>query len=773
MRVITRFSCLLLAAAVPLACSTTDPARMAPQGQGPAAADFPVKIDAFGYPVAIGPGQRGANTPRGPAADGEVYLADGPFVVDPANLPVVQRPDWVTTLTGPDNKRSHAPGPIPEEHMAELRERARNLPDNPRIPQQQQATIGDVAAGAPASLNGFAALDAGDCCGGSSVSVPPDPEMAAGLNHVIVAVNSAYAVFDKSGALVAGPHTLEDLFNLADCGGTFDPNVLYDAAADRYFLGAVGNGQGTHYCMAVSQSGNPLGQWNVYTAKVDINGNFFDYPHAGVGRDAIYAGANMFGASFEEGRIWAFEKQAMYAGDSARAVSHSVGVDFTPQPMNLHATNPAAGPHYFIANDVKDNLTWNGDDFVAWQWSNPFTGGTPALVGLLDLMAETGLEGGFPVDQPQRGGRRAAVLDGGDWRVQDAEAGPDGSILITQAIGCNPGGGTVNCVRWAEVVIDAETNVFDLLDWGLIASSGEYRSYPDGAINACGDLAVGYTKTSSSSYPGIWVAAAREADVTGPEVEAKPGETTYTSFQNWRQANRWGDYTGMTIDPDGETFWYLGEYAADNGLSTNWATWVSSFKLDSCSTGGPGPVDNLPDAVDDVFSLDLATAGSTSGNVLSNDDQGDGPASVAFGAPSRGSLSETNNPPGQFTYTPDAGFTSGTDSFGYQITDADGDTASATVTINVSDSGGGGDGLTITSVVGTKSKGIKIVDLAWSGTDRQGLVTITRNGSVVQETTTEDDGSFQDITGEKGGGTYVYEICEQNTSNCDSAEITF
>jgi hypothetical protein len=43
----------------------------------------------------------------------------------------------------------------------------------------------------------------------------------------------------------------------------------------------------------------------------------------------------------------------------------------------------------------------------------------------------------------------------------------------------------------------------------------------------------------------------------------------------------------------------------------------------------------------------------------------------------------------------------------------------------------------------------------------------------VQETTTEDDGSFQDITGETGGGTCIYEICEQNTSNCDSADITF
>jgi len=772
-------SSFMLAAMLPLACSTTDQARLASPGNGPADSGYPERIDAFGYPVAIGPGQRGPNAGQGPAADGEIYLADGPYVVDPATLPRQQRPDWVTTLTGPDNKRSHAPGPIPEEKMAELRERARNLPDNARIPQQQQADIGDVAAGAPASVSGFPALDAGDCCGGSGVSVPPDPEMAAGLDHVIVAVNSAYAVFNKSGQLADGPFTLESLFNRTECGSTFDPNALYDKAADRYFIGAVGNGQGTHYCMAVSQTGDPTGLWNVYTAKVDAGGNFFDYPHAGIGRDAIYVGANMFGASFEESRVWAFEKQKMYLAQSAGAVSHSVGLDFTPQPMNLHESTLPLGPHYFIANDVADNLTWNGDDFVAWQWSNPFGGGIPSRVGTdgsFELATASGLIAGIPVDQPQRGGRRAAILDGGDWRVQDAEVGPDGTILMTQAIGCNPGGGTVNCVRWAEVAIDGSAGTIDVLDTGVIASSGEYRSYPDGAINACGDLAVGYTKTSGSMYPGVWVAAAREADQPGPEVEAKPGETTYTSFQNWRTANRWGDYTGMTIDPDGETFWYLGEYAASNGLSTNWATWVTSFKLDSCGGGGD-PVDNLPNAVDDEFSLDLAAATSVSGNVLSNDDPGDTPVSVALiSAPSKGSLSETSiDSLGNFTYTPGGSFTSGTDSFDYEITDNDGDKASAMVTITVSDSssGGGGDGLTITSIIGTKSKGVKIVDLLWSGTDGDGLVTITRDSTKVEGSPTDDDGAFQDNTGEKGGGTYTYEVCEEGTSNCDTADIAF
>ena len=67
--------------------------------------------------------------------------------------------------------------------------------------------------------------------------------------------------------------------------------------------------------------------------------------------------------------------------------------------------------------------------------------------------------------------------------------------------------------------------------------------------------------------------------------------TEHRCVAGWRQANRWGDYTGMTIDPDGETFWYLGEYAKDNGYSTNWGTYIAKFTLDSCGGGGNPPAD--------------------------------------------------------------------------------------------------------------------------------------------------------------------------------------
>ena len=62
------------------------------------------------------------------------------------------------------------------------------------------------------------------------------------------------------------------------------------------------------------------------------------------------------------------------------------------------------------------------------------------------------------------------------------------------------------------------------------------------------------------------------------ELDIKAGETTFGSSGT----DRWGDYTGMTIDPDGTTFWYLGEYAKDNGNARNWGTYIGALEFADC-----------------------------------------------------------------------------------------------------------------------------------------------------------------------------------------------
>ena len=217
----------------------------------------------------------------------------------------------------------------------------------------------------------FDSLDANDC-GGGGLNVPPDSELAAGPNHIIAVVNVAFEIYDKSGNVLAGPFTFSSFFSgTPGCTntGVFDPNVLYDEEHDRFILGIDGNGD--DYCVAATTGPDPTGSWNRYGFATDIGGTLFDYPHAGVGLDAIYVGANMFLGGFIEGRVWAIDKFALYDGSALSVVTHSIGSESTPQPMNLHGfaqgTWPAGGPHYIITDDQFDGATYG-----VWSWNDPF-----------------------------------------------------------------------------------------------------------------------------------------------------------------------------------------------------------------------------------------------------------------------------------------------------------------------------------------------------------------------------------------------------------------
>lgn len=463
-----------------------------------------------------------------------------------------------------------------EQFTADRIAEALAFPENPAI---QTATSGP-GLDAPVPGVGFASMDYNECCG-SGGSVPPDPEMAAGPNHLIAAVNVSFEIYDKAGNTLVAHTTLDSLLGPAGggCTDTFDPNTVYDEEADRYIIAADGNG--TDYCIAVSQTNNPTGSYNVYRVPAQIwGGEFHDYPHTGVGDTYIVVGANQFDGNIPnayEGRVWALDKAVMYAGGALTPITASVGYDGgTPQPLNLHGFNqgtwPNLGATHYIATDFYD-----GCRLDIWQWNIPTA---PSIVATFDLCTASGVTGGMPVNFPQSGG---SPIQGNDWRMRGFEY-RNGSGWIADSISCNPGGGTVDCARWTQVNLSGTPTLTQV---GVYASTGQYRTFPDLAVNACGDMALGYTKSSSSMFPAVWATGRESGDPLGTlqaEVQIKAGEIAYVAFDG--SPYRWGDYTGMTIDPDGVTFWYLGEYSKITGNpSGRWGTYISSMAFPNCTSG--------------------------------------------------------------------------------------------------------------------------------------------------------------------------------------------
>lgn len=424
----------------------------------------------------------------------------------------------------------------------------------------------------------------------SQQGVPPDPDITVGHDHIIVGVNTSFQIFDKAGNSLVGPTLFEDFWG-ANCGtgssvSMFDPYLDYDEKEGRYILGItaydpnVNGGDNGYACIAVSKTDSATGQWWLYS----FDGNpgtgtdyFFDYPHLGVGQNALYLSANMFGTSFVRNHVFAYDKFAMYAGQSANSVKINVGSsNFTIQPAKMHGytsggwpTN-ANEPHYFVDAQYGNNQ----NRLTVWKMTDPFGTASLTQAGTVTVNSYS-----LPVSQPQLGGSN---IQGNDNRLLDVKYW-GGKLYTTHAVGCNPGSGTVNCIRW--YIIDISSGTPSLIDQGTFASNGEYRSFPAIAPNACGDMLVGYTKTSSSIYPSVYVAGRESADPAGQlkqETLLHAGEAFYTAYDS--VPRRWGDYTGMGIDPDGVTFWYVGEYSR-NQATARWSTWVGSYTWPGCNVG--------------------------------------------------------------------------------------------------------------------------------------------------------------------------------------------
>ena len=100
------------------------------------------------------------------------------------------------------------------------------------------------------------------------------------------------------------------------------------------------------------------------------------------------------------------------------------------------------------------------------------------------------------------------------------------------------------------------------------------------AMDKVGNLAVGYSVSSSTLRPSIRFAARAASDPLGT-LSSESNVLTGTGSQTQGLA-RWGDYATISVDPNDDcTMWFTTEYIATNG-TWNWHTRINSFKLQGC-----------------------------------------------------------------------------------------------------------------------------------------------------------------------------------------------
>lgn len=492
-----------------------------------------------------------------------------------------------------------------------VKDQAENAPSTP---EGQEALASSSRAPDPGGV-GF------DAIASNLTYTPPDPILAVGPGHLVAVVNSRYQVWDKTGSPLATPITLDQFFSgIPHCAGLFDPFVDYDEAANRFVMGAMSlestTGTDSYLCVAATATNDPTGIWNRTSFRADVvdPGTWIDYPHMGIGLDAIYIAGNMFvdGGGLDSVRAFAVDKASLYAGNPVAVAEAGLGsIFFTAQPAKLHGFAsggwPAPGtPHHLIAHD-------GGGNSRIWRWSNPLSN-PPVVYGTLT----ESFFNGVPPSAKELGAGVSGKNDTGTGRWLDAEYRA-GKLWATRNTACNFGAGDAeSCVDWVEVDVSGAAPVLlQQQSGGAYGSTDEFRYYPDLSIDRNGNVALGYTKSSATTYTQVWVTGREFSDPAGTlqsENLIRAGLGNYSDGGGCgNSCDRWGDYTGMTVDPDGCTFWYLGQYS--DGGSYNWGTRIGNFRFASCSTDSLVQVDKgtytcsdtMTVTVTDSTAIDAAT----------------------------------------------------------------------------------------------------------------------------------------------------------------------
>ena len=114
------------------------------------------------------------------------------------------------------------------------------------------------------------------------------------------------------------------------------------------------------------------------------------------------------------------------------------------------------------------------------------------------------------------------------------------------------------------------------------APDATYRWMSSAAMDKNGNIAMGYSASSTAISPGIRITGRVPSDPLNTlrieETIALSGTGSQTGT-----LHRWGDYSSMAVDPANDcTFWYTTEYLKTSG-SFNWSTRIASFKFPDCN----------------------------------------------------------------------------------------------------------------------------------------------------------------------------------------------
>ena len=556
--------------------------------------------------AALGDGKRAAAPTRAPSFPGAASYGVAPSSATRASSEAVVVYPSHFDVSPPMRSIPSLPPPTSGTVKAAERTEPQVEPMRPQLPYVPdpvvQRTSGPNVMPGATTFAGLSNQDNSDV-NAFFVNNPPDVEGDVGPNHYVEMVNQSWAVYSKSGTLAAGfPKSDKDVwigFGNPVCVGQSrgDPIVMYDHLADRWILtefAFAGEPLATGLptppffeCIAVSTGPDPAGTYNRYSYEFT---NFPDYPHLGIWPDAYYMSINQFSPPLYPyccGGVAAFNRAKMLAGDplaEMQFISRPAN-DFSLLPADLDGdTLPPTGapnPFYRLGDN---NTTLTRYQFHV-DWTTPanttFTGPTTVSIAPHNAMCDS------CVPQPPVAGQTVQGLETLADRLMHRLAyrnlGTHEAIVATHTV--DDSGADHGAIRWYEIRDPNGTST--VYQSGTFAPDATHRWMPSISMDQQGNIAVGYSASSSTVFPSIRYAGRRVDDPLndlsqGEAVFQAGGGSMYVGTFSGRGASRWGDYTAMQLDPtDDCTFWYINQYFPVSH-DFDWHTRFGSFEFPLC-----------------------------------------------------------------------------------------------------------------------------------------------------------------------------------------------
>ncbi len=481
-----------------------------------------------------------------------------------------------------------------------------------------------TGSGIPPTGQNFEGNDIGESSSdGVFVGAPPDTNGDVGPNHYVQTVNTVFSIYSKTGERLVGPTPINNIWKSAPNAAEFnctvqsrgDPVVQYDPLADRWlisqfnFPGEVAIAPPFDECVAISQTSDATGAYYLYDFRYSAT-IFNDYPHFGVWPDAYYMSVNQFDTTtintdFHSAGACAFERTKMIAGDpNARQVCFDEST-FDPKdangnyvyggqlPADLDGTTPppAGEPNFFM--QFLDSTTAGKDKLLEFKfhvdWSNPASStfgdgtaggdGKPVEIPVADFDSSLCDSGNTRLCLPQKDSPDGldSIPDRLMYRLGYRNLGDHESIVANHTV--NVGDAAKHAgIRWYELRSpNASPRVYQQ---GTFAPDAEHRWMGSIAMDGAGDIALGYSLTSADRHPAIAYTARRAGDALG-QMTLGEGLLYQGLGSQTDTEGRWGDYSSMSVDPNGCTFWFTSEHYLGTD-SFNWGTRVRSFTLPVC-----------------------------------------------------------------------------------------------------------------------------------------------------------------------------------------------